>query len=360
MRAIVVMVMVGLSASVICADDVEARFGKSYMRYSGVRITDFADGQVKFTLAGSWSLTKKLDDIKTISIKALPTFGQAEQLAAKGTNWPLAVKGYDQAAKTATRRWQKDLIAVRRLHALDQGGMTDRAVKEWLVLADAKGGSAWVLSARPTQQAKKGYPANAAAITMLERKRIIGKRSKQYQVAIVEVLMGLYNREGQTAKASALAEWLRSGGNVAIPPANGNGGGTPQAGGSLESIEMLLKGDKPDRALKFIEEDLHKYTRPQLPKAMLLRGMAQLQIAKTKTDQARSMLLVRAGLNFMRVVVADPKSPEAPEALFQAGMIHTMLAKPNLRAARAAYNKVISDYGRNPAAAKARKALASL
>ena len=349
-----------LLASVVCADDVVVRFGTKSMPYSGVRITGFANGEVRFLLAtGGRSLTKKLGEIKTIDIKALPTFGQAEELVVKGKDWSLAIKGYDQAAKKATAKWQKDLIAVRRLRALDEGMMTDRAVKEWLALADAMAGGAWVLAIRPTRQAKKGYPANGAAIRILERKRILGKRSKQYDAAIIEVLMGLYNSEGQADKASELAELLRNGGAVA--PSNGNGGtGTPTSVVPLASIEILLTGNKPDSALESIEKDLHKYARAQLPKALLLRGRAQMQSAKTRTAQARSTLLLKAGLNFMRVVVADPKSPEAPEALFQAATIHTMLAKPNLRAARAAYGKVVSDYPGSPAAQKARKALAGL
>jgi len=365
MRATVtILVAVGLSAAWAGADNVEARFGASYMRYSGVRITDFADGALQFALPGNRTLTKKLADIKSISIKDLPSFGEAEKLVVAGKDWALAIKGYDAADKKANKRWQKRLIAVRRLRALDGGMVTDRAVKEWLALADAASGAGWALAAKPTSQAKKGYPQNAAAITILERKRTMGKRSKAYDVAIAEVLMGLYNREGQTSKASVLAEWIRTGkaasGN-GNGPNGGNGGTTaPRAAGSFETIETLLRDGKADKALKFIEDDLHRYTRAQLPRAMLLRGRAQLRLAAGKDPAGKRPLLLKAGLNFMRSVVADPKSPHAPEALYQAGTVHTLLPKPNRNAARAAYRKVISDYGSSPAAGKARKALQAI
>ena len=365
-RTAVVTVVVCLAGSWACGDDVEVRFGTKFMHYAGVRITDFEDGQLQFALPGNRTLKKKLSDIKTISIKDLPTFGQAEKNVAAGKNWAQAVKGYDAADKKAKKRWQKRLIAIRRIHALDEGMKTDRAVKEWLSIADTTAGAAWVLSAKPARQAKKGYEVNAAAISILERKRSMGKRSKAYDVAIAEVLMGLYNREGHTSKASALAQWIRTGKNAAGNGSSGNGnggnGGTavPRSAGSFETIETLLRDGKADEALKYIEGDLRKYTRAQLPRAMLLRGRAQVGIAAGKDAQAKNALLLKAGLNFMWGVVADPKSPQAPEALYEAGRVHTMLAKPNLRAARAAYRKVIADYASSPAAAKARKALQAI
>ena len=357
------MLAVGLSASWACADEVEVKFGKRYIPYSGVRITDVIDGQVRFMLSSSRSLTKKLSDIRMIGIEELPSFGEAERLVVKGKDWARAVRGYDTAARKATKRWQKMLIAIRRLRALNEALMVDRAVKEWLSLADATDGAVWVLAARPTKQAKRGYPANAAAIAMLEGKRASGKRSKQYDVSIADVLIGLYTRQGLKKKASALAEWVRAGGTV--PPNGGNAGnggnGTMSSnGGSLASVEALLEDGKAKIALNCIEKDLRTYTRPQLPGALLMRGRAQVLLAKDAGGQAGGNLLLQAGLNFMRVVVADAKSPEAPEALFEAGRIHTMLPRPNLRAARAAYRKVIANYPKSAAAAKARRALGAL
>jgi len=207
---LVAILIVTLLASWVCADDVEVRFGKSYMEYSGVRITDVANGEIKFTLTSRRSVSKKLSDVRMLRITALPAFDQAELLAAKGENWASAVKLYDKAARKATEMWQRRLITVRRLHALDEAKMIDRAVSEWLALADAANGAAWAVSLSPKKHAGKGYSINATAIRMLQRRHGSPKRSA-YGVRIAEVLMRLYVLEGEPRKAAIIEKWLRAG-----------------------------------------------------------------------------------------------------------------------------------------------------
>jgi len=363
-RATVVLLVVGLCACSLCADEIEAKIGSSYMTYSSVRITSFIDGTVGYTTANGQNLTKALGDIRRLSIDSIEALGQAEKAAAKGRDWAGAIKLYDAAMPKALRKWQKTLVATRRLGALDSAGMFDRAVKEWLALADGVQGAAWVLAVRPTKIPAKGAAANKAAIALLERKRAAGKRSKAYGTKIVEVLMELYGREGQTAKAAALADLLRGNGGVTKPVngngGEGNGGSTAQATSALASAEAYLNDDKPLKALEIIETDLRSFRPSQLPKALLLRGLARVRAAQGKTGQAKDQQLRQAGLDFMRVYSGFPSSPQAPDALFHAGRVHTLFAKPNLDVARKVYRKVVADYGKRGAVTKARAALKKL
>ena len=359
MRATVVLLAVGVCACGVCADEIEAKMGSSFMTYSSVKVTNFADGKVAYTTSSGQNLVKPLADVRRMSIKTLDGFDEAEKLAVKGQALAEAVKLYDKAYGKVRHKWLRTLIATRRLGALDAGGMADRAVKEWLALADDNAAVAWVLAARPTTMGRKGTSANKTAMTTLERKRAAGKRSKAYDAAIVDVLMKLYGREGLRAKATALADGSSTpsnGGN-----GNGNGNGHPPAAGMFTSIEAWLDDDKPRKAVDAINKNLRSYTRSQLPKALLLRGRARVLLAAGETGKDKDRLLLQGGLDFMRVYAAFRTSrDEASEALFRAGRVHTMLSKPNVQAARAAYKKVISEFSQSKAARDARKALGAL
>lgn len=355
MRATVFLVVMGACGLPLCADEIEAKMGSSFMTYSAVKITNFADGKVAYTTSNGQNLVKPLGDIRRVSIKSVESLDEAEKMRIKGDAWADAVKLYDTAHAKAQRKWQQTLIAARRLGALNGGGMVDRAVKEWLVLVDENPGAAWALAARPTIMARQGAAANKAAMTTLERKRTSGKRAPAYDAAIVDVLMKLYNHEGLTAKAAALADG-------STPPSNGNGGngGHVPAAGAFSRIEAWLNDDKPGKAVDAIEKSLLSYTREQLPRALLLRGRARVLQAAGKTGQEKDRLLLQGGLDFMRVYSAFRTSREASEALFRAGRVHTMLSKRNIKAARAAYKQVISEFGKSKAAGDARQALGAL
>jgi len=144
-RATVVLLVIGACAPGLVADEIEARMGSSYMTYSSVKITNFADGKVAYTTSNGQNLVKPLGDIRRVSIKAIESLDEAEKLSVKGQDWADAVKLYDKAYPKAQRKWQRTLIAARRLRALDAGRMTDRAVKEWLALVDETSGAAWAL-----------------------------------------------------------------------------------------------------------------------------------------------------------------------------------------------------------------------
>jgi len=358
-RVTSVLLALGLCASTLPADEILANNG---MTYSSVRIKSFIDGKVGYTIGNGQNLTKTLGEIRRVSISSIEALGQAEKLALKGDNWVEVITLYDAALAKAARQWQQTLIAARRLGALNAAGMSDRAIREWLALADGEKGAAWSLAAAPTKFSAKGSSANKIAISQLERKRASGKRSKAYDQKIGEVLLGFYGREGLTSKAAELADSLRGSGG-AVKPVNGTGGtGTSPTtgGGSLASAEAYLNDDKPLKALEIIEEDVRSFLPSQLPKALLLRGLARVRVAQGRAGQAREEQLLQAGLDFMRVYSGFPSSTQAAEALFHAARVHTLFARPNLTVARAVYRKVVADYGRRGIASKAREALKKL
>jgi TolA-binding protein len=97
----------------------------------------------------------------------------------------------------------------------------------------------------------------------------------------------------------------------------------------------------------------------ELPDGMYLLGLAQLQMAKGEKGAAkRKPLLVRAGLNLMRVVVFHGGSEAAAPALLAAGEVNELLG--NKAGARKAYMLVLTKYGKSSVAAEAKKRVLAL
>jgi hypothetical protein len=82
-------------------------------------------------------------------------------------------------------------------------------------------------------------------------------------------------------------------------------------------------------------------------------------MAKSAKDDGKvKELRVAGGLNLMRVVTFYPTLPEAAEASYLAGVVNLDLG--NRAAARAAFNRVLTNYKGSPFAADAAKAIDEL
>ena len=129
------------------------------------------------------------------------------------------------------------------------------------------------------------------------------------------------------------------------------------AGGSprLRQIEAQAQRGEHAAAIEAVQSQLDELRHDELAGGLSLLGRSQLALARQRRDRA---LLTQAGLNLMRVAVWFPNSDQAPEALHQAGEINAQLG--NRRAARAAWERVISQYEASPSAQRARRALEQL
>ena len=324
--------------------------------YSGVAIEAVKDFRITFKTPTGSPITKALSEIALIEIVGMDEFNRAETLRKAG-KWSPAVGLYDQAHRKALG-WQRELIRVRQLAALEQGGRIDRAMEEWLKIADAHKGSDASLALRPARLAAKGDRANKKAIFLLERKlarRTLRKKPK-YAAAIREVLVALYRREGMDEKIAALKNEASSanGGKQPVPEP------PPPAGALSRSVaeaRRAMKAGKLREALAIVEANLKRYRMEELPSALLVRAEAQKALADKAGADAKRALLLKAGLDAMRVAALFPSTAEAPEALLLAGEIHLALPKPNKHAARSAFQAVTKRYPDSKVAGRAKRAL---
>ena len=357
---------VALAAAAGHADDVTLKSG---IPFSDVTIIQVKNSFVTYRISGGGSVTKSLLDIKKIKLRQASSFNKAEELmAAKTPDAAAAVKAYDAAGVDGAGEWFKPLVRYRRLRALAQARLIDRAVAEWLAVMDADGASPAAISLQPKQADKKGSPRNAKGIKLLETRLKSVAEKKEYAGAIRQTLMRLYRAEGDTAKADRLANLL-AGGSAEPKPATRAGTGAPPAVAAsdldkqLGADRVLIRpGQTPknlENALRRIRSNLGQYDESQLPTALLAGGRARVLLAAGLAGAEQRTMLLAAGLDLMRVVAHFNGSPEAPEALLAAAEVNGRLG--NVRAARNAYQEVLKRFADRPEIAqKAKAALESL
>ena len=341
-RIAVVLVTLVLATALAGADDVTI---KKFPPFTGVTITEVKAGQITFRLAGGVVNTKRVGDVQSVKVNGNEGINRAEALALRGKAAE-AVSAYDAAFRAARAgSWQSRLVRYRRLAALEAAGMIDRAADEWLAIMDESGANAAAIAMRPKVSAKP--PGGRRAISRLEA-RLKTVSGKSYQSAIKGLLLSLYQKQGMKDKAAALAAELS--GKTVAPSATG-------ARDQLRGLEVRIKQGQPAEALAEITKSIESYGPADLPKALLLAGRAQMALAEKTSGQQKRKRLIEAGLDLMRVYAYFPRSQEAAESLFLAGVVNASLPRPNLAAAEAAFKRVIQTYGSSPFAAKAKQAL---
>ena len=345
-----ILAVVLLCASAALADDLTI---KKIPPYSDVSIMDVKDGMISFRVASGVPSTKSVADILSVALKDNDDINQAEKLFVAG-KFADAVKQYDAAAKkTRPDTWAGRLIRYRRLTALDQAKMIDKAVVEWLAMLDESGAKPGVLDLRPRNAAAKGAKENTQAIATLEAKQ---SRDAAVAGAIKQALLDLYQAEGLKDKAGTVAGEIAS--STTNAPDSGKSSGEG-GDGQIKAADVLLSSGDPAKALATMQDNLGRYGGTDLAAALLVMGKAQMALAeKASDDAAKRKALLEAGLNLMRVYTYYGSLSEAGEALYLAGKVNESLG--NKDAAGKAYEKVVSRYANSDAAAKAKSALTAL
>jgi len=382
MNRIAAIVMTCLAAAAAAwADEVAVVSGASSLPYAGVKVMDVQDGVISFRTAGGSTVRRPAGEVVSINLADQPAFNQAEKLLAAGKA-DQAVQAYDGAFDSAMPV-VKSLIQLRRLKALEQAGMSKRAVEEWVRLVEAGKASAAVVAMKPTNFAKALSKDNDGAIDVLEG-QLPKAADKTYKAVIQQMLLELYRLQGKEQQAAAIAAQLAGKALASAPGTSPKGGPNPPgrangaapAGneevlqGQLTGAGALIEQGQAKGALDALKANLDKYTPAQLPLAYLLLGKAQMELAKGGGPEApkpsgpplgaigQSGLLRQAGLDFMRVVAWYGESKEAPEALFLAGQVNARIG--NVAAARSAYEMLVNRFADSDAAAQAKTALAGL
>ena len=356
----ILLAAVTLASALAFGDDVTVKG----LTYSDAKINGIDDGQLLIEVNGQ-AVHKPLDTITKLHITGQDNLNQAEDFMAK-SNVAEAIKAYDLAVDRAGDvDWLKQLAVARRLKALGQApDKIDRAVTEWLALLDQTKSAKFAVALRPSKPAAKGSKANDEAITALEAKESDAGTDSAALSAIRRLLADLYQVQGNADKAKALVAKMGSKSTNAQAPQPGDNPHTPTgSGGNLEELlqtaEAQVGHGGAEQALTSLKGALQQFTVNELPKALMLMGKAQMEMAKSAKGERAKELLDAAGLNFMRVVTFYPTITEVPaEAGYLAGKVNLELG--NRAAARAAFNRVRERYSGSPFAAQAADAVKAM
>jgi len=351
---LVACLSVAVSAS---ADEVE--FGG--IPYKNVAVTGVSKCQLVFRTRTGTVSERALNELTRVTLAGRDAFNAAEQALADGEH-EKAVREYDTARREAPQPWLKELIDFRRLRVLAAAGRPGAAVRIWQRLCRANAQSPIILAMAPTTPGAIGSGTNADAIKQLNAERPEADATA-YDQAVTQLLMALYEAEGDTAAAGREAARLAG---QAPPDADDGAGRDPGDGNVVQRLNaarlMLATPGRANEVVATVREDLHKYDRDLLPMALMVlaKGVRQQADAAAESgqeDEARQLKL-EAGIYFMYVVTFFPNAPEAPESLVAAGQINEAIGNP--RAAWQAYDAVRTLYPNTPQAQQAGEAAEQL
>ena len=123
---------------------------------------------------------------------------------------------------------------------------------------------------------------------------------------------------------------------------------------SLRRIEAEISQGRAGQAVAEIDAGLRGWSSTELPIAFMARGKARMALARqATTPEDQKKLYVQAGVDFMRVAVLFPYSPQAPDALLLAGQ--SCASAGNSAGATAIYQTLTSKYPDSQAARQAKE-----
>jgi len=364
-RAVTIITLLLVAAGTAWPDEIIV----GGVRYLNVTITGINDSMLLFRTAAGVQTQRILKEVDRITLADNAAFNTAEDALAQGRAQE-GLRQYQNAARVAQDAWVKTLASYRQLRIYEQQKQIDRALSMWRRVCRPESGSENALAMMPTEAVfgEPGSQANAAAIAALNEGRP-RRDATELDRAITRLLLALYQHEGDVDGTAREAGRLAGEvppdepGDVAddadVPPP-----GRDDIGGRLQAAEAFLgtPGGYANAA-RTIEADLHNYPEALLARALLVWGKATRQhadaMAQTEgaADEAR-LAMLEAGLHLMYVATFFPDSPEAPEALFEAGRVNEAIGNP--RAARQAYDAVRTRYGHTPLADRAGEAIERL
>ncbi len=353
-HAIIAMVCLAVTASG-WADEVTA----GRIPFRNVIVTGVSDCQLVFRTAAGSTSKRPLAEITSIRLDDYDEFTSAEQALLAG-NINDALRTYVQASADTTEPWLKTLINIRRVDALNRDGRLGEALRLWKRVYDANKGSANALALMPTTPGPMGSNANTQAIEYLKSIRPEDGSSELGQ-AVSKLLMAVYEADGDTEAAA------REASGTFTDAADDSDGPDSSAGGSVEdrlraAKLMLNSPERASQVAQAIQNDLHEYDLDLLGEAIMVwakatRMQADAAAEAGEDDEARR-LLAEAGVHFMYVATFFPDSPQAAEALFEAGRVNEGIGNP--RAAWSAYDAVRTLYPDSEMAGRAEAAITEL
>jgi tetratricopeptide (TPR) repeat protein len=340
------VLVLGACAAAGMADELTV---KKLPPYPTPTITGYSNGKITFrTQTGE--VSKPLADVDLVKIAGQDAFNKAEDLFDK-KDFAGAAKAFESVPDAGGRPWVAAITKARRLQALGEAGMIDKAAQEWVTQLVAAKGALPVVALMPRKFGAKGSAQNATAIALLE-KQIAASKDAAVVSELKQLLAGVYEAQGDSAKVATVKEVPAEATSVpGQEPAQEPAGPTITVGpAQLRDCARLVENNNGAEVIgRITPAALRGFSSPSdLATGLLILGKAQLQVAKgikgvdAKAKADRKEKLQEAGVSFMRVAVFCNSPDQAAEAMFDAGEVCTLIGDKD--AAMKAYDAVMQNY----------------
>jgi len=318
--------------------------------YNSSKVTGVDGLKLVFTTSTGSRISKELAEVELILITDQDQFNRAEKAYRDDGDYAEAVKSYTTALNQAgANETLKKLVVLRRLRALSRVGPVDQATRDWISVLSANGTAAASLA--PQRMGAKGSAANANAIKALEAAAEKEKSKAAELAAIHQVLLKLYEIEGQKEKIDKLN-------SAGVTQKDVTSLNTADIATALRDAENQLRSNKPKEAYETIRRRINAFPASDLDRALMISARAQQAMAEAAEGEESKKLLAAAGLDYMRVAYFFGGSDDAGRALLLAG--HCCRDLGNKAAARTTYKLVLEYYEGTEEARQAQTALDGL
>ena len=340
-----------LAAAAIFCGGISAAHADSYMSKgvpeTDVTFKDVQDGKLVVTMSNGREKTVPLTDIASMNLKDLKAFNDAEGKRDKPAD---AAKLYLEALRNASKT-QRRFVQARALPSLDAAGFYADAMQAFIELySNSPTAGIWELHPRNLPaDGKSLYLVDAASAIAGRVNAVPFTRDPEAQKNLNGILLEIYNKQGNTAKAAEVAKIL--GIDVAPVPVPETGS-TPPAivgptipitGAGVADVDAAMAAKKWEQAVAAADSALTA----QRDDATAIKLYTSRALALKNLNR-----LEEAAASYMRVAAYYPASTvPASEALFNAGDIQKALKHDD--EAKRLGAEIESKYPGSAAAAKA-------
>jgi len=286
---------------------------------SQVEVVSVANGQVHYFTSAGAEKRRPITEVTGIRLEKYPGYEKAFAAIAEGNDAP-AIELLLTVRRKALRKdpWVVYEMGRQLVSAYDRQGEGARAAAMYIDLIDR--GADQTFLATPPLASVRALPEVEKARLRPKLAKAVSRAPKLAQDAAGQLLTAAAAGNGEAISLVKKAK-LAIGGRY---PAVG-GVLLPESLGRSEVGDLVFAGEF-DAAIAAADDAMNKRARSEM---MFLRATARLGLARQTKDADGYK---DAGLDYMRVVVYFPSSPQAGPALLELAVIHDQLGREGVAA----------------------------
>jgi hypothetical protein len=283
------------------------------------KLVSFRDGKVTFRTPDRALHHYPIESVERLlvdDVTGLKNFNEAESYVSQNQFVAAAVR-YERALREAREEWVP-LIRVRLFQARDRAGQFDKAVVQFIHLADEMPR----LAARMMPTSLPTGPDEETRQTLERIDGAIARHGDDYASTVLMLLRFAVLERVDRPTAMQMAR------DIAFLPVSVGSRDEPADASltlQLTALDMLLEQQRRADVVEAVNRLISSASDELLPSLLLLKGRA---VYMEGVESGNTKDFMRAGLVFMRVVIHYPKDARAADALYWSARVHEQIERP--------------------------------